>query len=185
MKFKVDMKDVECSAGRNLTQATLNTLADCSFIRNGDNLLITGLTGCGKTYLACATGGQACNLGLRTLYLNVNSFIEDIMQAKLGGTMNKLIAKLNKNDLLILDDFGMVPLPTDVRITLLRILEDRYDRKSTIIVSQLTLDKWYDYLAGKSNDEMAADTIMDRLVNGAANHIDLKGESMRKRRRRV
>ena len=127
---------IECSQERNLTKAQLAEIADCSFIRRAENILITGLTGCGKSFLSCALGNQACFLGMRTEYWNMNRFIEKIALAKLDGTFLKVLSHLDKSDLLILDDFGLQPLDANSRLALLQILEDRYERKSMIIVSQ-------------------------------------------------
>ncbi len=172
------IEDIECSASRNLLQSDLSEIASCSFVRRGENLLITGLTGVGKSYLACAVGRQACTLGIPTLYVNLNRFLETVAQAHLDGTMEKLLNKLHKYDLLILDDFGLRQLTPDARLALLQILEDRFECKSLIIASQLPVANWYEYI----NDNTLADAIMDRLVNNSI-HMDLKGESMRKRKR--
>jgi len=179
LRYNACIEDIECSVARNLTKSTLDEVADCSFIRRGENLIITGLTGCGKSFLACALGRQACLLGLRTEYVNMNRFVDTVAQTRLDGTFDKLLRRLDKDDLIILDDFGLASITQDTRIALLQLLEDRYERKSVIIVSQLPIDKWYDYIS----EATLADAIMDRLVN-TSSHIDLKGESMRKRRRR-
>lgn len=178
LRFCAHIEDIECSESRNLTQSMLSEIADCSFIRRGLDLLITGYTGAGKSYLACAVGRQACILGIPTLYVNLNRFQEQIAQARLDGTFEKLLDRLNKYDLLILDDFGLCPLTPDSRVALLQILEDRYELKSVVIVSQLPLKNWYEYIG----DNTHADAIMDRLIYNAI-HLDLKGESMRSRRR--
>lgn len=115
-------------------------MADCSFVRRGDNLLITGLTGCGKSYLACALGHQACSIGISTLFLSMNHFADELTKARLEGTYQKLTKKLGKKDLLILDDFGLQPLTLKARLALLTLLEDRYEEKSVIITFQLPLD---------------------------------------------
>ena len=115
---------------------------------------------------------------MRTEYLSMNRFVDTIAQAKLDGTFQKLLDKLGKNDLLILDEFGLQPMTPEARIALLQILEERYEEKSMIIISQLPLEKWYDYI----KDATLADAIMDRLVNSSI-HFDLKGESMRRKRR--
>lgn len=156
----------------------LAEVADCNFVRRGDNLLITGLTGCGKSYLACALGYQACTLELSTLYLSMNHFADELAKARLEGTYQKLIRRLEKKDLIILDDFGLQPLTAEARIALLTLLEDRYEKKSVIITSQLPLERWYDYIA----EPTLADAIMDRLVN-SSEHIELKGETLRHKRR--
>ena len=179
LRYKVFIEDITCSTERNLTENQLAEVADCSFIRRGDNLLITGLTGCGKSYLACALGNQACTLGLSTLFISMNHFTDELTKARLEGTYQKLIKKLGKKDLLILDDFGLQPLTPDARLALLTLLEDRYEEKSVIITSQLPLDRWYDYIA----EPTLADAIMDRLIN-SSEHIELKGETLRHNRRR-
>ena len=179
LRYHACLEDIECYTDRNLTKAQLSEIGDCSFIRRAENILITGLTGCGKSFLACALGNQACFLGLRTMYLNMNKFIEKIALAKLDGTFLKVLTRLDKYDLIILDDFGLQPLDANARLALLQILEDRYERKSMIIASQLPLDKWYDYIA----EPTLADAIMDRLVSNAT-HIELKGESMRRRKKK-
>ena len=154
------------------------SVADCGFVRRGENLLITGLTGCGKSYLACAIGQQACSLGLRTLYLSMNHFADQLRQSRLDGTWESLLNRLNKNDLIIFDDFGLQKMDADTRLALLTLLDDRYEKKSVIITSQLPLDKWYDYIA----EATLADAIMDRLIN-SSHHIGLEGSSLRKRRK--
>ena len=179
LRYTAYMEDIECSTARNLTRAMLDEIADCRFIRNGENLLITGLTGCGESYLACAIGRQACMLGLRTEYMNMNHFVDTIAQSRMDGTFQKLLKRLDRNDLIIFDDFGLVAMNADTRIALLQILEDRYEKKSVIIASQLPVDKWYDYIA----EATLADAIMDRLVN-SSNLIKLEGPSMRQRRKR-
>ena len=179
LRYKVFIEDITCSTERNLTESQLAEVADCSFIRRGDNLLITGLTGCGKSYLACALGHQACSIGLSTLFLSMNHFADELTKARLEGTYQKLIKKLGKKDLLILDDFGLQPLTPEARLALLTLLEDRYEEKSVIITSQLPLDRWYDYIA----EPTLADAIMDRLIN-SSEHIELKGETLRHNRRR-
>jgi DNA replication protein DnaC len=118
-------------------------------------------------------------LGYRTAYLNMNSFVEKVALSKLDGTFLKMITSLERNDLLILDDFGLQPMDTNTRLAMLQILEERYERKSVIIVSQLPINKWYDYIG----DPTLADAIMDRLVSNA-NKIELKGESMRQKKKK-
>ena len=179
LRYNVYIENITCSTARNLTEAQLGELADCSFVRRGENLLITGLTGCGKSYLACALGRQACALGLSTLYLSMNHFADELSKAKLEGTMEKLLQKLGKKRLLIFDDFGLHALTQEARIALLTILEDRYGEKSVIITSQLPLERWYDYIA----EPTLADAIMDRLINSST-HIRLEGETMRGRKRK-
>ena len=179
LRYDSVLENVECSTERNFTKDDLQSLADCGFIRRAENLLITGKTGCGKSYLACAIGRQACFLGLRVEYFSMNKFIERIALAKVDGSMLKVVNHIEKNDLVILDDFGLQPLTDNARLALLQILEDCYERKSVIITSQLPVSKWYDYI----NEPTLADAIMDRLTANA-HRVELKGESMRRKNRK-
>ena len=174
LRYNCVLEQIECSVSRNFNKEQLIQLSDCSFIERAENILITGSTGSGKSYLACALGRQACSLGYRVLYLSMTKFIERINQSKLDGTYVRMIDQLDKNHLIILDDFGLQPMNDVSRLTLLQILEDRYDKKSMIITSQLPIGKWYDYI----NEPTLADAIMDRL-SAKANKIDLKGDSLR------
>ena len=179
LRYDSVLENVECSTERNFTKDDLQSIADCGFIRRAENLLITGKTGCGKSYLACAIGRQACFLGLRVEYFSMNKFIERIALAKIDGSMLKVVNHIEKNDLVILDDFGLQPLTDNARLALLPILEDCYGRKSVIITSQLPVSKWYDYI----NEPTLADAIMDRLTANA-HRVELKGESMRQKNRK-
>lgn len=176
LRYDALLEQIHCNVQRNFTKENLMALADCRFIDDAKNILITGATGCGKSYLACALGKQACALGYKTLYFGVARFIESIKQAKIEGTYNKLMNQLQKIDLLILDDFGLHPLDSGIRLAIFQILEDRYDRKSLIITSQLPVNRWYEYI----DDPTLADAIMDRMAVNA-HRIELKGESLRKK----
>lgn len=176
LRYDAVLEQVHCNPERNLSQEKLMMIADCSFIERAENLLITGATGCGKSYLACAIGRQACILGYRTLYFGINRFLEKISLAKLDGTYIKLLNQIERAQLIIIDDFGLHPLDGTTRRALLQILEDRYGIKSTIIVSQLPIEKWYEYIG----ESTISDAIMDRLA-GNAHRFDLKGKSLRKK----
>jgi len=175
LRYDAVIEQVLCSPSRNLSREELLSLSDCSFIQRSENILITGSTGCGKSYLACALGRQACSLGFKVYYLGMNRFIERLILARLDGSYIKLLNQLEKVPLIILDDFGLAPLDHNTKLTLLQLLEDRYGKRSTIITSQLPVKAWYQYL----DEPTLADAIMDRL-SGSAHRIELKGESLRK-----
>ena len=176
LRYRVSIQDVICSKDRNLSKELIAKLADCSFVDRAENILITGATGCGKSYLTCALGHQACLLGYRTLYFNLNRFIEELAVAKVQGTYIKWMNRIRKAPLVIFDDFGLQPLNHDLKLAILQILEDRYQIGSTIIASQLPLKSWYDYI----NEPTLADAIMDRLT-AKCSKIELLGQSLRKR----
>lgn len=176
LRYAAALEEISCSQNRNLPKEQLTQLADCSFIDRAENILITGATGSGKSFLACALGHQACVMGYKTLYLNLNRFTEKIMVAKLDGSFVRLLNQLEKVSLLILDDFGLAPMDQSTRLALLQILEDRYNKKSVMIGSQLPIAKWHEYIA----EPTLADAIMDRLMSNA-HRFELKGESLRKK----
>lgn len=174
LRYNAVIEQVTCSTARNLTTDQLTAISDCIFIDRAENVLITGATGCGKSYLACALGRQACSLGYRVYYFGMSRLMEKITLSKVDGTYIKLMNNIAKTDLFILDDFGLHPLDTITRLALLQILEDRYGLKSTIIVSQLPTANWHDYIA----EPTLADAILDRLFANA-HRFDLKGDSLR------
>ena len=177
LRYNAVLEQVYCNVNRNLSRENLLAIADCSFIERSENLLITGATGCGKSFLACAIGRQACTFGYRTLYFGINRFLEKISSSKLDGSFIKLLNQIEKTHLLILDDFGLHPLDTITRLALLQILEDRYGKKSVIITSQLPVANWYEYIG----ESTIADAIMDRLAVNA-HRFDLKGPSLREKK---
>jgi DNA replication protein DnaC len=175
LRYNALIEQVHCSATRNITREQLASLADCSFIIRAENILITGPTGSGKSYLACALGRQACTFGYRVLYMGMTRLLEKIGQARLDGTYVKMLNQIEKVQLIILDDFGLQPMDNNVKLSLLQMLEDRYGKKATIITSQLPVKNWYEYLS----EPTLADAIMDRL-SAKAHRLELKGESLRK-----
>lgn len=175
LRYSASLQDIICSEKRNLSKQVVAQLADCSFIERSENILITGATGCGKSYLACAIGNQACLMGQRTLYFNMNRLCEQILVAKAQGSYIKWMNRIQKAKLIILDDFGLQALNSEIRLALLQILEDRYAKASTIIASQLPYKAWYDYI----QDPTLADAIMDRLT-ARCSKIELKGKSLRR-----
>lgn len=174
LRYNTMPEQVKTAADRGITKEDLLRFCDGSFIEKGENILITGATGCGKSYLACALGRQACMLGYRTIYYAMNRFIEALATARLDGTYLRWLNQIAKTPLLILDDFGLQPLDHNTRLALLQILEDRYAKGATIITSQLPVKLWYQYL----QEPTIADAIMDRMT-AQAHRIELKGESLR------
>jgi DNA replication protein DnaC len=177
LRLPAMLEQIECSAARNITKQQLAMLAEGNYLKQGENILITGSTGSGKSFFGCALGHQACMQGYKTVYLNMNRLIEKITLSKLDGSYIKLLNHLERQTLIILDDFGLQNLTQDVRITLLQLLEDRYGKKSIIVTSQLPVAKWYEYI----NDPTLADAILDRLT-ASAHRIELTGESLRRRK---
>ena len=174
LRYDAVLEQVHCTSDRNLSRESVSVISDCGFVKRAENNLITGATGCGKSFLACALAHQACLQGYKTSYLNMNRLIEKITLAKLDGSYLKMLNQMEKLQLIILDDFGLQALTLDVKLTLLQLLEDRYERKSMIITSQLPVSKWYEYF----NDPTLADAIMDRMSANSI-RIELKGSSRR------
>jgi DNA replication protein DnaC len=170
-------EDVEFGAARGLDRATWRALFAGDFATRHQNVLVVGPTGVGKTYLACALGHACCRLGMRVRYLRLGGFLQDIALARLDGSYRTLFGRLSKTDLLILDDFGLAPLGGAEARELLEVIDDRYERRSTVVCSQLPLSEWHRAIT----DPTLADAILDRLVHGA-HKFTLQGESMRKKK---
>jgi DNA replication protein DnaC len=173
-RYSATVEETNFPDSRNLDKALFLQLADCSFIDRKENILITGPTGVGKSYIATALGHQACNQGYRVIYHNTQKLFAKLKIARADGTYMKEISRIEKADLLLLDDFGLQPLDGSRRMELLEIIEDRHGKKSTIICSQLPVRQWYDII----DDSTIADAILDRLVH-TAHRLELKGESLR------
>ena len=170
------IEDIDFPHPRGLDKSLVMRMAGCEWIKERNNLIITGPTGVGKTYLACAFAQKACRQGFNTLYLRMTKLFEDLSLSKGDGRYLKLLSSFAKADLLVLDDYGLDQLGREQRHDLLEILEDRHGLKSTLVTSQLPIDHWHEQIG----DPTLADAILDRLVH-SAHKIKLKGESMRKK----
>ena len=155
-------------------------LADCEFIKRNENILITGSTGIGKSYLASALGHQACALGYRVLYQHSTKLFARLKIAKADGSYLKEIAKIEKQHILLIDDFGIQPLDAQSRSSLMEIIEDRHGKSSTIISSQIPINKWHEIIG----EQTIADAILDRIIHDA-HRIVMKGESLRKKKQPI
>jgi DNA replication protein DnaC len=174
-RYQASLNDVIYSDQRNITREIITSLADCSFVDRGENIIITGATGCGKSYLASALGYQACTKGKKVAYFSLPKLLSKLKSDKLDGSFRKEMDRIENKNLLILDDWGLTPLDTAARLALLQIIEDRHSRYSTIITSQLPISAWHQYI----NENTVADAILDRIIH-QAHRIELKGESLSK-----
>ena len=172
------IEDINFRHPRGLDKSRAMALSSCQWIRSHDNLIFTGPTGTGKTYLSCAFGHKACREDFSVLYLRLPRLFEDLAIARGDGRYPKLLDSFAKTDLIILDDWGIAPLSDEQRRDLFEILEDRYDRRSTIVAAQLPIKHWHDIIG----DPTLADAILDRIVHNA-HKFNLKGDSMRKKRK--
>ena len=177
-KFKLSaaISQIDYKTTRGLDRDLVSKLALLGFIKHRQNVILTGPAGVGKSFIAQALGHQACLHGLKTLYQNTGRFLAILKFAKIDGTYLKQLNRLNKINLLILDDFGLQKLDNVEREVLMDLIEDRHDRSSTMIASQIPISKWYDVIG----EGTVADTILDRIVH-SAHRITLEGESLRKK----
>jgi DNA replication protein DnaC len=167
--------EVDYSHVRNLDKNMFDRLGTMGFLKKKENIILTGPSGVGKSYLAQALGNQACLLGYKALYTNTARLLSKMKLAKVDGTYIKELKKLQNMDLLILDDFGLQAFDQHARETLMDIIDDRFNQNSTVVASQIPVATWYDIIG----EGTIADAILDRLVN-SSHRIDLKGESLRK-----
>lgn len=177
LRQNASVEDIDYHHPRGLDKSLILKLSDCTWIREKNNLTITGPTGTGKTFLACAIAQKACREGYSTQYLRLSRLFQDLVIARGDGRYSKLLTSFAKTDLLLLDDFGISKLNQDQSRDILEILDDRQGLRSTIFTSQFPIDTWHDLIG----DPTLADAILDRLVHNAYK-IQLKGDSMRKKK---
>lgn len=172
---KSSVEEINFGVERGLDRNMFQRLAELTFIREKKDLFITGSTGTGKSYLATSLGYEACQKGFKVLYAVTSRLMGQLKTAKAKGTILQELKKIERMDLLVLDDFGLQPFDVQGRMNLMDIIEDRYGKKSTIITSQIPVKNWYDVIG----DQTVADAVMDRIVHQAI-RIELFGESLRK-----
>jgi DNA replication protein DnaC len=180
LRHAAALEDIDYRNPRGLDKGLIQSLSACQWVKEHLNVLITGPTGVGKTWLACALAHKACRKGYTAQYIRLTRLLRELMIAKGDGSYPKLLANLAKVDVLILDDWGLIKLSAENRRDLLEVLEDRHGRCSTIATSQLPIEEWH----GVIGDATLADAILDRLVHNAYK-IHLRGESMRKRQAKL
>src|SRR5690606_3537902 len=175
-RYKASLAELKLDRTRGLDHLWLASLATGDDLTKGESVLITGSTGCGKSYLASALGHQACLLGFKAAYFNTQKLMLKTKMSRLEGTAIKFFDRIAKTDLLILDDFGLTHLEKQHQLDLMELIEDRHGKKSTIIVSQLPVQSWYEVIG----EETIADAILDRLLHSSY-RIELTGDSLRKK----
>lgn len=175
-RYKASLEELKLDRTRGLDDLLLASLSTGDYLTKGESVLITGATGCGKSYLASALGHQACLLGFKAAYFNTQKLMLKTKMSRLEGTAIKFFDRIAKTDLLILDDFGLTHLEKQHQLDLMELIEDRHGKKSTVIVSQLPVQSWYEVIG----EETIADAILDRLLHSSY-RIELTGDSLRKK----
>jgi DNA replication protein DnaC len=175
LKINACLEDIDYRAPRALDKSVILKLGGCDWIARAHNVIITGPTGVGKTYLACALANRACRMGYSAFYIRIPKLFQDLAIARGDGSYPKVLKKLSKAKILILDDLGLAPMNAQERRDLLEVVEDRHGLTSTLVTAQLPIQSWHENI----RDPTIADAILDRLVHSAYK-INLKGESMRK-----
>jgi DNA replication protein DnaC len=175
-RYQASIEELHLDTPRGLRKEVIINLSTGQYITNGESVIITGATGCGKSFIASALGHQACSQGYKVMYFNLQKLLIKTKMARAEGTIYKFFEKIAKTNLLILDDFGLIHLQGQQQLDLMEIIEDRHSKASTIIVSQLPVASWFDVIA----EATIADAIIDRLIH-SSHRIELKGESLRKK----
>jgi DNA replication protein DnaC len=175
-RYQASVEEIRYDALRGIDKSVITHLATGEYLSKGESVLITGATGCGKSFIASALGHQACAQGYKVAYFNTQKLLMKTKMSRAEGTIIKLFENISKTALLILDDFGLSHLEKQQQMDLMEIIEDRHARHSTIIASQLPVSSWFDVIG----EETIADAILDRLVH-TSHRIELKGESQRKK----
>ncbi len=177
-RYRASMEEIDYITQRGIDKTLLLRLSDATFVEKSENIIITGATGVGKSYIATALGHQACLMGHRVVYFNTQKLFSMLRMSKADESYFKEIKQIEKQDLLILDDFGMQPLDQSTRMMLMEIIEDRHQDKATIIASQIPVENWHDIIG----ENTIADAILDRLVH-TAHRVELQGDSLRKKKK--
>ena len=177
LKINACIADIDYKSPRGIDKSVILRLASCDWIKNAQNIIIIGPTGAGKTYLACALANRTCRSGYSSFYTRAPRLFQELAIARADGSYAKVMNKLAKTKVLLIDDLGLAPMTDPERRDLLEVIEDRQGLSSTIVASQLPLENWHDNIG----DPTIADAILDRIVHNA-HRINLKGDSMRKKR---
>jgi DNA replication protein DnaC len=175
-RYQASIEEIQIDAARGVDKELITTLTTGEYIKNGEAVIVTGATGCGKSFIASALGHHACSQGYKVAYYNLQKLLLKTKMARIEGTIYKLMEKISKTNLLILDDFGLIHLEGQQQLDLMEIMEDRHAKASTIIASQLPVASWFDVIS----EATIADAILDRLIH-SSHRIELRGESLRKK----
>ena len=178
LRLQATIEDIDFKAPRGLDRSVILTLAQCHWVRRAHNIIITGATGAGKTYLACALAHRACREGFSALYIRLPTLFQQLGMARADGSYPSLMKRIGKARVLVIDDWGITPMAATERRDLFEVIEDRHGIASTIVATQLPVRDWHQNI----RDPTLADAILDRIVH-SAHRIELKGDSMRKKQK--